>query len=91
MQIAIGYYNDYYNSYYSLSPSRDSLTFPNLSFREVTKMLEHMLWEYHFAKVELQLTNVPTDDAEVFQSRVDAHNREVDQNIAKARTEEGIE
>ena len=54
-------------------------------------MLEHMLWEYHFAKVELQLTNVPTDDAEVFQSRVDAHNREVDQNIAKARTEEGIE
>jgi len=90
MQIAIGYYNDYYNSYYFLRPSLDSLTFPNLSCREVAKMLEHMLWEYHFTKVELQLTNVPTGDAEVLQSRVDAHNREADQNVAKARAEEGI-
>lgn len=91
MQIAIEYCNDYYNSYYFLRPSPDSLAFPNLSFREVAKMLEHMLWKYHFAKVELQLTNVPTDDAEVFQSRVDTHNREVDQNITKVRAEEGVE
>lgn len=54
-------------------------------------MLEHVLWEHRFANVELQLTDVSPDDAEVFQSRVDAHNREVDQNIAKARAEEGIE
>ena len=90
MQITIGYYKYRFKNYYFIQPP-NSLTFSNLSCREATKVLEHVLWEHRFANVELQLTDVSPDDAEVFQSRVDAHNREVDQNIAKARAEEGIE